>query len=427
MALLGLFTYLFNLYVRPQDWMPALRGLPVDYIVISATLFFALLRRMVLKDYLTVKLPHYYFVSAFVLMIFVSNLAHGHVSTGIFQTMGFLKYLIIFSMFPLIIISPRQMSWTLKCILVLSVALAYQGVYQSLHSGIGWAGQSWYSNWVRQGFHRITWVGQWDGANIYSFILLIAIPFTLEYIFSKKQLLIKLLNFVFFGVIVYTVYLTNSRGGYLALMATLCVYFFVKFKRKAIIIPFVLIIMLMAIKFAPSRMAQLNTTEASAYHRTWVWKQGVVMLTKNPLFGVGKGFFERYSYRGLRAHNSFVQTFAETGLIGFFFWIGMIYYCLKVLLQVMNLKQEPSNERFISEARALFCSFIAFKVCAMFLTIESAILFVWFGLCTAFANVAAKNIQGLKIDFTKHDVKNILLGMVGVIVVIYIIAYVRII
>ena len=44
----------------------------------------------------------------------------------------------------------------------------------------------------------------------------------------------------------------------------------------------------------------------------------------HPLVGVGYGQFASVN-GGMVAHNSFVQCFAEVGLIGYFFWIGAIY------------------------------------------------------------------------------------------------------
>lgn len=425
MVLLGVWIYLINLIVRPQDWVSWMYRMPVDYVVIIATVLSGLLFREKSKP--LVKLPHYYLVCAYIFMIFLSNAVHGQVGVGIKQFIDFFKLVIIFFMFPIAINAPKKMGRTLKLIAVLSAILAYQGLFQTTHEGVGWAGQSLYSGWVRQGFQRITWVGQWDGANIFAFILLITTPFFLEDIFRKSNFLVKMFNAAGAAFIVYGVYLTNSRGGYISLMVIFCCYSWLKFKKRYSIF-LTLLLLAAAVLFAPSRMSELNTEEASAYHRTWIWKEGVFMLMHNPLFGVGKGFFEDYSYHHLRAHNSFVQTFAETGMVGFFCWLGVIYFCFKSLRQIMKIVPRNNNDSmFVSMARGLFVSFIGFNVCALFITIESAILYVWFGLCAALANIFANNYPEFDYSFSAKDTKNIFKSMVGVFLLVFVLAFVRII
>jgi putative inorganic carbon (HCO3(-)) transporter len=75
-------------------------------------------------------------------------------------------------------------------------------------------------------------------------------------------------------------------------------------------------------------MTSFDAGEESANSRFWFWVNGVEQMAHRPLLGVGYGGFPDLN-DGMTAHNSFVLCFAETGLIGYFFWMGCIYYCFK--------------------------------------------------------------------------------------------------
>ena len=74
----------------------------------------------------------------------------------------------------------------------------------------------------------------------------------------------------------------------------------------------------------PSRMTTFDSTEASANMRFWYWSFGVELLFQHPIFGAGYGQFLELNH-GMLAHNSFVQCFAELGLVGYFFWIEIMF------------------------------------------------------------------------------------------------------
>src|SRR5258705_278562 len=75
-----------------------------------------------------------------------------------------------------------------------------------------------------------------------------------------------------------------------------------------------------------SRINEIDSKEQSAQGRIAAWSEGLQMFKRNPVIGVGYGMFTN-SYP-LTAHNSFVLSFAETGLIGAYFWVGLLYVSL---------------------------------------------------------------------------------------------------
>ena len=86
----------------------------------------------------------------------------------------------------------------------------------------------------------------------------------------------------------------------------------------------------MAIAIAPSYLTQVDDPEKSSDHRIEMWTEGFEMVTQNPVFGIGRGNFQKYTGK-LIAHSSPTEIMGETGVIGLLAWIGIIYLGFKSL------------------------------------------------------------------------------------------------
>jgi len=197
--------------------------------------------------------------------------------------------------------------------------------------------------------------------------------------------------------LVYGIYLTNSRGGLLALMTTIFFYFVRKTRKFFIggIIGGLAAFALLA--FGPSRTAIISIDETSAFGRVELWYQGIMMLKSNPLFGVGYGMFtDRLPQT---AHNSFVLAAAELGLVGLFFWMALIYSSFKGL----SIIQEH-NKEFRNYALGLQSSLVGFCAAAFFLSRTYVIIpYILFALSGALMRVVGEKQKDLNFRFTKRD------------------------
>ena len=119
-------------------------------------------------------------------------------------------------------------------------------------------------------------------------------------------------------------FIAQSRGGMLALIITAAgaLWGSPLSKSKKIGLFAVCLVGFLA---ASGRMTNFDSHEESANMRFWFWYNGVNILRDHPFLGVGYAQFVNYN-GGMWAHNSFVQCFAELGLIGYFFWMGAIYF-----------------------------------------------------------------------------------------------------
>ncbi len=111
-------------------------------------------------------------------------------------------------------------------------------------------------------------------------------------------------------------------------------YFRRRLGRKGVIVAAVLAAGLLVV--GPSRLfhnAENDADDASARHRIDMWNEGFQMVKESPLLGIGKGQFADYT-QSLIAHNTLIQNMGETGLLGLFVFIALIYASYKGMLQV---------------------------------------------------------------------------------------------
>lgn len=121
---------------------------------------------------------------------------------------------------------------------------------------------------------------------------------------------------------------TNSRGGMVALMVVAVGFLLVFVRMKTFALGMSAIAVLALLTFGPSRMTNFDRTDQSASNRFSYWETGWYMLQSDPVLGIGYGRFPEEN-GGATAHNSFVLCFAELGLTGYFFWMGIFYFCFK--------------------------------------------------------------------------------------------------
>jgi O-antigen ligase len=125
----------------------------------------------------------------------------------------------------------------------------------------------------------------------------------------------------------FTMALTESRGGMISLLIVIGAFFWVHVKNKSAAITAAVVIGSIFFVAGPARMTHFDSGEESANSRFHFWHNGFEMLKANPVTGVGfRSFKDRNNNK--TAHNTFVLCFGELGLTGFFCWIGAIYYAL---------------------------------------------------------------------------------------------------
>jgi O-antigen ligase len=147
-------------------------------------------------------------------------------------------------------------------------------------------------------------------------------------------------------IILGAILLTHSRGGLIALMTVMFLYFLVSSRRKVLAIVLAVVCCGVVVIAAPGRMTNFDTQEQSANSRFHFWNEGIHQLVGHPVLGIGYGKFPDVN-DGFVAHNSFVNCFAEQGLIGYFFWMGCIYFAFRQ--RSKGIPEPPAPESAATE------------------------------------------------------------------------------
>ena len=240
---------------------------------------------------------------------------------------------------------------------------------------------------------RVRSVGFLSDPNDFGQALVVALPM-LAGLYVKRRFFRNLIVLgIPAAIIFYTINLTHSRGALLGVASLL--FFGIRnflgtFKTG----------LLMAIGIAGALAVNMtggraySANEESAGGRIDAWHEGLIMLRHHPIFGVGYGQFTDHHY--YTAHNSFVLCFAELGLLGYFFWLGMIVVTYKGLTRVIQILPPTSEERFW--ALLMRSALLGFFTCALFLSrVYEPGLYILLSICIATVycaeqSVAAKSI-----------------------------------
>lgn len=219
------------------------------------------------------------------------------------------------------------------------------------------------------------------------------------------------------ALMVYVVYLTRSRGGVLALLAMV---FLLARNKLPVVYSAVLTVAgaagLLALGVFAGRAVGMD---ASAESRTDAWRAGWAMLKSSPIWGVGLGYF--IESHGRAAHNSFVQCFAEIGLVGYFFWLGTLVVTFWSLRQMEAIDAgSPSEAELRRIAHAGVVSLSSFLVAAFFLSrTYQPLLFVLLGLATAVIDLARRYRLSLRALSPAAWVRRVVAWELGSILLLY--------
>ena len=409
--------YLICVFIRPQDWVPFLIGKPLINIFGVATIIFLFFESSGKPEgKRLVRSPQSWLMVCFFLSILMSHIAH-HYFTGLINAFTqFYPTVILFFVILNAINSEKRLKTAVWIITLIMGLLVLQGMYQR-HNGFGWADQVITSQGDEKGgmIYRINWVGIFADPNDLALTFVIGIGLLLPYIFSNVNFLLRLISTGLVAFLGYGIFLTNSRGGQIALMAAM-LYFFVR-KTKRFILGGILGSGAVAavLLFGPSRMSSLSSSEDSAAARLDLWYGGLQIFKSNPVFGRGFGMF--MDTMPQTAHNSYVLAVAELGFVGLFLWVAMIYISMKGLMAVQS-----TNKGLANHALGIQSALIGFSAAAFFLSRTYVILpFMLFAMAGSLTWIATKSDTATPpLKFNGKDAFKVFLLSAGVILAVMI-------
>jgi hypothetical protein len=237
---------------------------------------------------------------------------------------------------------------------------------------------------------RVRWRGQLEDPNELSvFIggvipLLFAVGLPVRNAASnrgpQRQKWLSIFAFATIALGLYAVILSQSRGGQLVIATVFTLLFVSRFGKRGIFLAALLALPVLWLGGRSDAEA-----DESFMDRLEMLTDGVSLVIAHPFRGVGVDQFpdQVTSSLHLTAHNSYLLAAAETGLPGFFMWLGIVWTSLKIPLTALRTPSLSAEIRAM--ATALVVSFSGIAVGIFFLSFTyKQLLFIWFGLSGAF-------------------------------------------
>jgi len=240
--------------------------------------------------------------------------------------------------------------------------------------------------------------GLFGDPNDLAMLFNVTLPFMLYTIVKAKNKIMPILGIV---IIITAVMLTYSRGGFLGMLTVTLGFLLFQESKRGRYITIVVIGAVLFWSFAPDTYKERILTikseamvdeEMGRYPgRLQAWIDLLPEGLKRPILGAGTGCSFYLAGIAIRdwhvMHNSFLQVFLETGIIGFIF-----YACLFILPYKQYRKLRLKRGRVFSEQierfKFILLSIAAFAVTSFFLPqAYSPILYLLSGIAVIQANL----------------------------------------
>lgn len=393
-----LLIYIILVIVRPQEYVASLEDLDLlRYVLLAA---FAL---WMLKSPKLLSAPQQWLVPAFVALAILSRAALGWVGGVTLALQELVPLMMLFYVCASVTEDLDALRRVLKVICLSALVLVAHGINEVLTDGQSWTGHEM-EIW-RDG-HRIQYIGPFYDPNDLAMLFALCFPLAAYFARDAGSKLIKLLWWGATGMFAYGVFLTNSRGGLLAIVSTLGLW---SMRRLGKVATGVIAAISLPTLFAATRLAGMSADEESAAGRVDAWYVALQLFLSRPLTGVGMGLFTEHNF--LTAHNSWLLVLAELGLFGYLAWFSLVAFSIQQTYVVGHYPAPtgPSDRESASDRReqplslAMFYASVGFLVCAFFLSRSyTFIFFMYWGLCAGLYNGARARRPGMPAAGTRE-------------------------
>jgi len=341
-------------YIRPQEWIGFVSALkPVQWSVALA-MFYMVFRKRGFHWRDLLQTPHDWMMLLYFVWIVVSNPA----LIGTFRNS--------YSLFVFYIVTVQALSnarrirtflgwWTLMILIVAGLAVGSEFGFDPTRSADLTHGAM---------KHRLSLnMSIFNNPNALGHSVL-PVAFMLYFLFFwKRPVFMKIATIPVLLLPLYCVYLTASKGAYIAgFISVIAALSFGRPKVVQILVLVVAITIGWTALWTLPRMGELERTQTNQAirGRVSVFRFGLETL-KSDINGVGKGSFIGAFSRAHRfakaAHSSYVAIGAELGVPGLILFIGVLYTCLRTLWQAKT--RDADEERI---RRILFAMLFSYAV-----------------------------------------------------------------
>jgi len=230
-------------------------------------------------------------------------------------------------------------------------------------------------------FNRLTGTGIFADPNEFCVLMALCLILGIYWLTDPRSGVLGLLWLLPMGICFYAMTLTYSRGGLLAFLAALIVFFRARFGTLMTILlggaglPLLLLVV-------GGRQATISLGSSTGQTRLEIWADAFESFKSSPLFGIGCD--EMAKDGGFVAHNSYLHAFVELGLPGGILFFGAFGYSLFQLVKLGTKRviRDPVESRLLTYVTALLAGYM---VGMMSLTLTYVIpTYTMLGIATVF-------------------------------------------
>ena len=338
----------------------------------------------------------------------------------------------------------RTIRRILNVLLIVGSLFGIYGVLQ--YNGID------FSFWTRN-IGRQQVFGLFGNVNYFAEYLIVPLPIAISLLFASKNKMKKLLLLIGILAMGCSLILTFTRGSYLSFGVALIFMFFLflisrgknifKKNRKIFIIILAVIILVTFLFVIPTPLNKSGTAiekiknrisisqltqDYSIKRRVTTWKYTVLMIKDHPLLGSGIGtfkyntlkyqaeFFDQGENRSLypygladKAHNEYLQLWAEMGIVGLGIFVWLIISYFNYGLKILRKSKDEYKQAIIIGLMGAVGAVLVDGIFGFPLHLSATIILFWMSLGLTIAlGESRKEEQGQEImldNFNQKDKK----------------------
>jgi hypothetical protein len=226
------------------------------------------------------------------------------------------------------------------------------------------------------------------------------LSFLIAFFLRRRTAMATVLGALAIAMVAITVLLTKSRGGLIVAAAVPGVYFVKRYRLAGLLGMAALALPLMVIAGGGRDAAAAAQSTEFRYE---AWAQGLAMFQQSPIFGVGQRQFSEHHW--LAAHNSYVLTLAELGLVGMVLFVSIIYLSIKsVVVGLMRLDQTPGAAVARVWGMAVLAALLGLTFQIQTLSFAwHSVLWIFFGVAGAWVSAVRRHAPDFEVRFGLGD------------------------
>ncbi|MEO6951681.1 MAG: O-antigen ligase family protein [Polyangia bacterium] len=261
---------------------------------------------------------------------------------------------------------------------------------------------------------RVKWIGVIQDPNELAMCIAVCIPLIIGlYLCRPNRRRMVLAGAAIVAILLCLIY-TGSRGGQLVFLSAVGVYFVRRYGLRGVAICAVVALPVLAFGGRSGVEADESTME-----RIEALYIAMTLMVSYPLTGAGFGQFTNYN--DLTAHNSYALSVSELGFPGLFLFATMLYLTLKTSILALQRYSPDGPAKVVHVwAGALIAAQSGFMIGIFLLSFNvHPVLWIFFATCTAFYFAIRRHDPTFEVTFGWVDAARVGAFVVGISLFMY--------